>query len=173
MTKEYESYFETLERLRMDLLYTVSALPPDALMRSPDGDAWSVQQHVHHLLLSDEEVIRQATRPSQSRKPRSPKSLWTVALVCRAPHVFPNIPVPEDLVDPSEAGRLALDEMTARWDATRALLRHHLKHLTPYSRGLTMYHHPMTGRLDTIQTLRLMEAHTTHHFRKIQELAGN
>ena len=170
MTKEYETYFDTLERLRMDLLYTVSALPPDALMRSPDPATWSVQQHVHHLLLSDEEVIRQATSLSQSRKPRSPKSLVMAPLVCRAPHAFPDIPIPEDLIDSSEAGRLALEEMTARWDATRHLLHRHLKHLTPYSRGLTMYNHPLTGRLDTIQTLRLMEAHTTYHFRKIRAL---
>ncbi|BDI30183.1 hypothetical protein CCAX7_22340 [Capsulimonas corticalis] len=173
MTKEYETYFDTLERLRMDLLYTISSLPPHTLMKSPGNGAWSVQQHVHHLLLTDEEIVRQATHPSQSRKRRSPKSALTVALVCRAPHAFPDVPISENLLDPSEAGRLALEEMTARWDATRTLLHMHLKHLTPYSRGLTMYQHPWTGRLDTIQTLRLLEAHTEHHFRQIRALTGN
>ncbi len=166
MTPEIQKRFEAVERQRHAIGESALALSDADLRWKPNADAWSVQQIVEHLVLSDETVGRAKNAgavPSGALMFRILPRALRRTLVLAAFQRNAVLPLPSPAIEPF--GNVPLPGLLKRWNRSRAKLRRNLETMPPDERH---YSHPVLGPLTAGQMLELARVHTSYHARQIK-----
>ena len=155
--------FEAIEQQRRTIKTQVCALSAAQLAKKTAPEAWSIQQIVEHLVLSDETMGQaRQTLETEARMFRVlPRALRRV-LVLSAFRRNAVLPLPLPAVEPS--GTLPLPELLKRWEKARAEMQSVLEAV---ERSEARWSHPVLGPLTALQMLTLSEAHTAYHMRQM------
>ncbi len=170
MLSELQRRFDTIEQQRAALQNGVRDLSDAQLTWTPSGTAWSVQQIVEHLVLSDETVgharAADAAVETEALMFRVLPRAWRRALILRALNRNAVLPLPSPAVEPR--GKVPLSELLTRWDAARGEMRRVLE--TLQGGHERRYSHPVLGPLTAVQMLDLGQAHMAYHTRQMEAL---
>ena len=61
----------------------------------------------------------------------------------------------------------SLQEIRTSWNEVRSVLRAHLDSIQPDGLEALLFRHPVAGRMNVRQTLKLLELHFKHHLRQV------
>ena len=165
MPPELNKRFQTIEKQRRWVEARACALTDTQRTWKPSAEAWSMEQIVEHLVLSDETVGRAhnaAAVPSEAPMFRVLPRTVRRALVLSAFKRGAVLPLPSPAVEPT--GTVPLPELLERWEHARAEMRAVLE----TAKGSeTRWSHPVLGPLTALQMLTLEEAHTAYHTRQM------
>lgn len=167
MQTEIQKRFEAVERQRVAIGESALALSNADLRWKPNADAWSVQQIVEHLVLSDETLGRAQDAgavPNEALVFRILPRALRRALVLAAFQRNAVLPLPSPAIEPF--GNVPLPGLLKRWNRSRAKLRRGLETMPPDERH---YSHPVLGPLTAGQMLELAQVHIAYHARQMQE----
>ncbi len=154
--------FETIERQRRAIQARALALNAAQLAAKEAPNAWSVQQVVEHLVLSDE------TLGQAQETPQTEALMFRVlprALVLFAFKRDAVLPLPSPAVEPS--GNMPLPELLERWDQARARMRLAVEEVRDNE---PRWSHLVLGPLNAIQMLTLSETHTAYHLLQMDSI---
>lgn len=154
--------FESLERMRTELIKRLSDLDSDTLEYRPAADAWSALHVAQHLMLCDAEVLRQLRQARYERRTlRDRLGCLLVNFVLRKGF---RVKAPMASVVPDSP--MSLNEIRNRWDAIRVEMAALLQRLPDCD--TLIFRHPIAGVMNITQTLELIEVHFRHHYPQLE-----
>ena len=165
-----------LERLarRIDanldrLLETLRAMTPEQRSFEPGGDAWSVNQVAHHLLLVQSISVgvmeKNRGRQSARRNLRQRLGRIGVAMVLGLGIKVRN-PAPPTTPDPE----ITFEELEPRWSEERARFGGLVASMDDASLGEAGFKHPISGPLTVGESLDFLACHLEHHLKQIERI---
>ena len=159
--------FEELKSKRNALLQRLESLPSDTLTFKSGPDKWSVVEVVEHLVIAEEDFLKQvSTRtPSFDTKSISPEKYKTVIKVMERDIA---VDVPDESLEPQ--GCSTLKELLGRWNVVREKLQEFLGGINSGNNDELVYRHPFAGPLDIQQTLNFIDVHFDNHMRHITRI---
>lgn len=161
--------FDEIERVRLNLLAELDSLNPRQLRSRPGEGKWCLEEVVEHLVMAEREVLLHPRDPlaKPAGKPgmRAQLMLGVVLLVLRL-----NIPVPVPSAEMLPTGRKRLPALIQEWAQQRACSERFLKHVTPETMHWQVFFHPIAGRINVPQALRLSTSHMLYHARQAAEI---
>lgn len=161
--------FDELERVRLRVLAELDPLSSRQLRTRPGEGKWCLEEVVEHLVMAEREVLLQPRDPlaKPAGKPgiRAQLMFGVVLLVLQL-----NIPVPVPSVEMLPTGRKSLPELIQEWAHQRACLERFLKHVTVETMLWQVFFHPIAGRINAPQALRLAQFHMLYHARQLTEI---
>jgi hypothetical protein len=167
MLRNLSHHFETLEAMKAAFLSRLSAFGSELLDRRPQPGAWSLSDIAQHLMLVDEEVLRQFTAAvgtdHRGRSPRDRVGWLMVNFVFRS-----GIRVEAPMRSVVPLSRKSLDEIRWRWDLARSDLSTYLSSLHPEDLDKILCRHPIAGAMTAEQTLELLTLHFNHHLKQVR-----
>ncbi len=160
---------DTLERERAALLAEVAALGQARITAHPLPGKWSILENVEHMVLAERNVLgdlsRAAEVPARPRRLRNRLAVQAVLFVLR--YGVP-VKVPDPAMEP--LGGRSLGELTAMWEATHRELRAVLTTLPPGGAARIPFRHPIAGRVNVPEAMRMIVYHLRRHRRQIDRL---
>ena len=165
MLSSLEQSFKALEASKSALLNRLSGLSADCINQRPNPGAWSLAEIAQHLMLVEEEALRQfkAATPTNDRQTiRDRAGRLMVHFVFRRGI---RVKAPFRSVIPDSAK--SLQEIRTSWNEVRSVLRAHLDSIQPDGLEALLFRHPVAGRMNVRQTLKLLELHFKHHLRQV------
>ena len=169
MLPKLQGLFDRVEMQRQKLLRQAEGLNKAQLAFQPAAGEWSLLEHLHHLTLTDQEIIRQASHPkavlrlAKQQERRVPFGI--VWLVLRSGI---RVPVPIDSVLPTPGQTLL--SVSAQWDEARGQMRQILGALNEEQARQPFAMHPVSGPLTPAQVLRFTLAHGHYHLRRMRHI---
>ncbi|UTW65691.1 DinB family protein [bacterium SCSIO 12643] len=159
-----------LESQRISLVNKLNNLDPVKLEFSEGAQRWSILNVVEHLVLSEESSVNYALKKIQeieslkgvSFKSRVYSLILSTVLKFNLKFKAPEVAKPG--VNP-----VTLDELNARWEATRVQL-YNLSAESPDVLNKGILKHPFVGKMNFNQMLQFFEAHFEHHIVQINRL---
>ena len=169
MDQRQVEQMETLEKLRSELLGRLSDLNSETLNRKPAAGGWSAVQVLAHVIQAERLSLGYLRKKTQ--KPELiPRSGVICALKSRALGLFLRLPfkvsAPGRTAEVPESAEL--QDLEQDWAAVRSDWRDFLEDFPPGLAGKAVYKHPIAGRLNLEQTLRLLIDHLRRHTRQIE-----
>src|SRR5262249_15539053 len=157
LSKKVQELVDALAEHRQALLDAVSELDEAQFAYRPADDAWSINDILHHLALSDEANAKLAFRALKHARERNIAGDATpdASVLNRLDGIFTPISdtkaqAPERVV-PRE--HLAADQSIARLHTSRTNALEAIEQLAAYDLTQLKYPHPMLGDLDMYQWL--------------------
>jgi uncharacterized damage-inducible protein DinB len=162
MLEEVQEHFDKLEKGRLALLQKVSHLPAELVTRKPGPDRWSILEDVQHLVLAEQRTVPGAGSISDSDE-KNPDMLKVVLKVL-------DQDVAVDVPDPAmmPGGEAGLEDLIQDWEQVRKRLHEFLANCGPEDLGKPVSIHPVTGTLNVVDLLHLIDSHFNHHRRRIE-----
>ncbi|TMB93800.1 MAG: DinB family protein [Chloroflexi bacterium] len=160
--------FDALEASRVALLNRLAGLDPRRWVQAPRPGSWSLGEIAHHLVLAEEEVLRQLREPEadfgrrQTLRDRFGRALvgW---IFRRGIHV--KTPMRSMVPTPGRS----LEEIRHAWGSVRSELASYLTTLHEGERTRVIFRHPVAGRMSIMQTLELIRAHFDDYLRQVAQ----
>ncbi|HEY0867678.1 MAG TPA: DinB family protein [Fimbriimonas sp.] len=160
MREDLRELWDSIESRKWRILETVARLPEDALTRKMPRSDWTPLQLVEHLVVAEEQQLREIEAAEKSEGGRHKamvfrSAVWVLRKGIRVP--------PSATMRPS-ASPASLPELGTRWEKARERLRQALeeaKDLRPLSV------HAQFGTMTADQVLTLTDAHLQYHQRQI------
>lgn len=171
MLKKLQVLFDRSERQRQSLLKQATGMNAAQLAFQPGAGEWSLLEHLHHLTLTDQELIRLASRPklvarlAREHKRQVPFGVVWLVLRCGI-----RVPVPVDSVLPLPDQSLPI--LTVQWEQARSQIRQMLEALPPSQLHQPFVVHPVCGALTPVQLLHFTLAHGHYHLRRVSKIAN-
>ena len=142
MIQAVRKTFQDLTSKRNALLQRLESLPSDTLSFKSGPDKWSVVEVVEHLVIAEEDLLKQVSTqtPSFDRTSISPEKYKTVIKVMER-----DIPVdvPDEILEPQ--GCSTLQELLSRWNVARDKIRALLEGIDSENKDELVYRHPFAG----------------------------
>ncbi|MGE0453809.1 MAG: DinB family protein [Vicinamibacteria bacterium] len=169
MDQALEQAFARLEARRKQLLDLAAGSGEAAFNQRPRPDAWSAAQALEHVLLSESLSIGYLRKKMQAG-PALPQAGLASALKLLALRAFLASPLRARApkVSASVPDQSNLEDLRARWDATRSELKGLLDGFPPELLGRLVFRHPFVGMLTLPHTLGFLQAHFDHHERQVR-----
>jgi hypothetical protein len=172
-SRKIQEILDAIARDRQELLASVSGLTQAQLDFRSSEDAWSINDILHHMALSDEASVGLAAnmlkhaRENNVARDDSPDAS---VLDCMEQFTEPlktKVKAPPRVAPRSH---LPLTESLARLDASRARLNEMIVELGQYDLTRLVYPHPFIGNLNMYQWLMLAGGHERRHTAQIGRL---
>ena len=172
MLKPLEVLFERYEAQRKQMLQMAAEWNDPQRSYQPRKEAWSLLEELHHLTLTDQEVVRLAASPEmvtqqalEFKKRSHGVPFFVVMLILRCDI---RVPVPTERVMPKPGQPLST--LTLQWEQAREQLRRLLETITPENSHLPFAVHPVCGAFTPEQVLKFLLEHGHYHERHMHRL---
>ena len=169
MLEEIQKRFAALENRRKKILNQLETLPQDRLSVKPGFDKWSIVEVVQHLVLVEQEMVKQAVKnpvpPDSGRAPRSREALEMVLEILERDV---RVDVPAVRMEPD--GQITIDVLRTRWEESQAQLRRYFQRLQEENVETLVFSHPVAGSLNALDMLDLANVHADYHIRQIESI---
>lgn len=170
MLENLRVLFDRCETQRKQMLQMAAHLNASQLAYQPRQGVWSLLEELHHLTLTEQEIVRQASHPERVvRQSQQFKQLYhgvpfvVVWLILRCGI---RVPVPIDSVLP--APDQSLPTLTRQWEQIRTQMRSLLESVENAHRPFAV--HPVCGVLTPTQVLSFLLVHGHYHWQHMQRL---
>jgi uncharacterized damage-inducible protein DinB len=168
ITRQLERSFSQLEKIRAEILETVSSLPVETLNTPTDEGKWSILQILHHVAIVEAGTLQYIKKKSQ--KPNDipkigflvPLKMVFLAMVLRS-----NIKIKAPKILGEPPIQLELKVLVNNWEQTRGDFYLFLEQLPEDSNNKAVFKHPMVGRIGLVHMLKFLIEHFEHHERQI------
>ena len=168
--KDLQRLFDRCESQRERMLQGISNLSPSQLAFQPGVGEWSMLENIHHLVLTDEEIVRLASDPKavvrQTEAFKRGRSGVPFAVVWLILRLGIRVPVPLESVIPSNSH--SIPALIAQWRQVRERMRAMFEDVEDLCSPFAV--HPVCGALNAVQTLQFMLVHDGYHFRLMNRL---
>lgn len=166
MLPDLQKQFDELELTREQLISRLASVDSAAWVSSPRPGAWSLAEIAHHLMLCEEEVMRQIRHPEPDfARPLTLRDAAGRVMVTTVFRWGIRVKTPMRSVEPTPGA--SLNEIRDRWDSVRSELAAYLSELQAPDCARVVFRHPVAGRMTLGQTLRLLRDHFQHHVRQM------
>jgi len=167
MLATLQSRFEQLKIQKEAVTRRFAGVETRYWTAAPGPGEWSLSEIANHLVLVEQEVIRQLReRSTFARRRRGLREHLGSAAVHIAFRYGFRVKVPLRSVVP--VAGLAQDQIFEAWSAVRDELELCLEQISEDSLDDFVCRHPIAGKLNIKKTLDLIERHITHHLRQIE-----
>lgn len=171
MHPKLENKYLKLEQSRNRLLDELKVLDHAQLNTAPAPGKWSINQHLAHLVLVEEQVLQvlrhQLQEPEQLQD--APFTSGIKALLVKAALASgKKYKAPAQVATVPEVS--LLHELRQRWDTCRFALEDMLTDFPPRLLDKAVFKHPVAGPFTLIQTLAFVQDHLAHHEQQLQTL---
>ena len=167
MLDEIQKRFAAFEGRRKKILNQLETLPHERLHVKPGPDKWSIVEVIQHLVLVEEEMMKQAVKnpvpPDSGRLPRSREALEMVLEILERDV---RVDVPSASMEPD--GQITLEVLRTQWEESRAQLRRYFQRLQKENVETLIFSHPVAGSLNALDMLDLANVHADYHIRQIE-----
>ncbi|MFY9611541.1 MAG: DinB family protein [Blastocatellia bacterium] len=174
LSKKVQELADTMARIRESLLKHVSGLSDEQLNYKPEDGAWSVNDILHHLALTDEANGKLTSRALKHAKEKNVPSDPTPdesVLHCLDEAVAPldntRVQAPE-FVRPQ--AHLSAPDSLARLAESRKRMLESVEQLSHYDLTQLKYPHPFLGELDMYQWILIAGGHEGRHIAQIKRI---
>ncbi len=171
LSKKVQELIDTISNHRQALLDTVSGLSEAQLAFRAGDEAWTINDILHHLALTDEanaklaaRALRHARERNTAPDPTPDQSVLHCLDEALAPIRNTRAQAPE-FVTPHD--HLASDESIARLRGSRARMLEAIEQLADYDLTGLKYAHPLLGDLDMYQWILIAGGHERRHVAQI------
>ena len=167
MLDEIQKKFAALESRRKKILNQLKTLPQNQLTVKPGSDNWSIVEVIQHLVLVEQQIVRQTNRnPGDPDSDRPPRSREALGMVLEILEKDVRVDVPSASMEPD--GQITLDALRTQWKESRGQLSKFFQHLNKESVEAAVFSHPVAGSLNALDMLDLANVHTDYHIRQIE-----
>ena len=170
MINDLQRLFDRCENVREMKLQSVSDFSASQLAFQPGVGEWSMLENLHHLVLTDEEIVRLASDPEavahQTEAFKREQSGVPFPVVWLIMRLGIRVPVPVESVIPSN--HRSLSALIAQWRDARERMRAILEDVEDTRSPFAV--HPVCGAFNSAQTLQFLLAHDGYHFRHMNRL---
>ncbi|HLX63696.1 MAG TPA: DUF1569 domain-containing protein [Planctomycetota bacterium] len=131
--------------------------------------AWSVGQHIEHVLAVNAHAVLILSRDAENEKQISPASLETLAMLESGT-------IPRGAATAPEAVQPKMNnfvDLTADVERNANLLESTIVIHNQIASDCSLYAHPVLGGLTKMQWLRYLEIHILHHMKIIADIVGH
>jgi len=171
LSKKVQELIGAIAQYRQALLDAVSGLNDAQLAYQASDGAWTINDILHHLALTDEANSKLAWRALKHARerglpvdPTPDASVLNCLDEALAPIRNTRAPAPE-FVTPHE--HLAAEASITRLHATRARMLETVEQLAEYDLAQLKYPHPLLGELDMYQWILIAGGHEGRHVAQI------
>jgi len=152
------------------LLKKLEKVDPELLNKKPTESAWSVNQVMHHIMLSEKLSLQYCLKKIQSKELKkaglmSPLKILTYKTVSQLPITFK---APKGLGDSALPEKDTIDNIKSTWQKNRGALENFLASLTEEQAKLAVYKHPAMGRISFKDMLNFFQDHYKIHLKQIE-----
>ncbi len=169
MLLEIREVFEGLEQKHNDLLQQLDSISADAVQFKAGPDEWSVLEAIEHLVLAEEDMLRQLTgADSTTNLDPQDRSVKNFQVVIKVMERDIPVDVPDESMVPR--GEFSLEELLGRWQDVRRKTRAYIEGLVSEDAGKLVYRHPFAGPLNLAETLRFVDVHFDNHVRHLETI---
>ena len=169
MLSEIREIFEGLEKKHQDLLQQLDSMPADTVCFKAGPDKWSILEAVEHLVLAEEDMLRQLTEAdSATRLDPQDRSAENFQVVIKVMERDIPVDVPDESMEPH--GEFSLEELLDRWLDVRRKTRAHVESFASEDAARLVYRHPFAGPLNLAETLRFVDVHFDNHVRHLETI---
>lgn len=169
MLADLREHFDALEVSRAALLNRLTGVDPTQWAQAPRAGSWSLSEIAQHLVLAEEEVLRQLRNPeagfARRQTLRDFLGRTLVGWIFRR-----GIPVKTPMHTLVPAPGRPLEEIRHNWERLRSELASYLATLQEGDRNRIVFLHPVAGRTTIVQTLELIRMHFENHVRQATQV---
>lgn len=168
LTKVLDEIDENLK----DIFIYLGQFSNDELNKKPAPEAWSINEIIQHLLLSEEQSLNYVKKKIQLHQGPIPKANPTSRL--RALVLSTSMKQPIKLTAPENSTKGIVEntdfnELKERWLAFRKHLRAYLTSIDAAFLSADFYKHPVVGKMDVWGMLNFFETHLTRHEKQMKK----
>lgn len=171
MNIQLKSYFDLLERERINLISQVLPLPSDKLNHSPEGK-WSINEIVAHLIASERLSLMYMQKKILGIAEAGNTGLWEEAKMLaiiisqRLPFKFKAPKVVKEHAPNSTS----IQQLNQDWEKVRMELKTLLEKIPDDLVNRKIYRHVYAGKLNAKHAVRFLREHVMHHIPQIKRL---
>jgi hypothetical protein len=174
LSKKVQELIGAITRYRQSLLDHVSGLNEAQLAFKPDDGAWTINDILHHLALTDEanakltfRALKHAEERGVGADPTPDQSKLNCLDEALAPMRNTRAQAPE-FVTPHD--HLPADQSLARLKQSRTRMLEGVERLAAYDLSQLKYPHPILGELDMYQWILIAGGHEGRHVAQIKRI---
>lgn len=167
LLKEYD----LMETERQALLHRLSSVSAAKLEAKPNPETWSVTEVIYHLKVAEEAALQYMKKKlevgghskatvSAGLKQRLLNFIISLPIKFKAPKVA-QIP---------EGTSVSYQQAKSEWNSVRSELRKHYETVDEQFISNELFKHPITGKMNLIQSVRFMRKHMNRHIGQIDRL---
>lgn len=171
MDARLEKLFDRMEENRAALLSSLEMLSENQLAYKPEGNRWSINEVIQHLVLSEQGTHRYLMKKNQAAS--LPRASLAATLRSIGLTLFMRLPVKFKMparANAAPGGDVPLSQLKREWEETRQNLRQFITELPPERQRVLIFRHPFMGYFNIYQTLRFIEEHIRHHLKQIRRI---
>lgn len=168
MDQKALNIFFRLENRKAELFQFLSEYDKERFNESPNG-AWSVNQNIQHLLMSEQGTIQYMSKKIQAGdalEKTGLKNKWNWIKLKTAFSLPFKYKVPK-IADPKSEVFNYL-ELMQDWDNTRHRLQEFINDFPQKYRNKNIFKHPYAGRANLEMTIDFLHFHSKRHFGQIK-----
>jgi hypothetical protein len=174
MTPKTQEIAARIATAREELVYAVDGLEPAQLSHQPGENAWSIEDVLHHLALSEEataklleRMLRQAQENPLPPDPDPNRSVVGSIDTAAAAAAKRKAEAPDRVMPRS---RVEAAESLSRLRVSRTSVLERLGALSPYDLSRLTFPHPFFGDFNTYQWVLLIGWHERRHAKQIERI---
>jgi uncharacterized damage-inducible protein DinB len=164
--------FDKSEKLRNQVIDSLQVYSDSQLAFRPAYDAWSINQVLQHLMLSDKGVVLYLNKKLQNDSlPNAGigAKVRTVMLKAFLRSPF-KVKIPGPYVQPIQP--MTFWDIIKEWNSTREELQKILGRLNESQLDWAIFKHPIAGYMNVFQLLDFMDYHVQHHRYQLKRIVA-
>ncbi|MGD1841533.1 MAG: DinB family protein [Thermonemataceae bacterium] len=152
-------------------LATLEKLPPTQLSKQREDGKWSINQILHHLLVSHEGILKYIQYKIQTRenvRESGFKASWNSFWLTVTLKLPLKMKMPAKL--PAPSNDITLEELQERFHQNLNDFQQLIDNYPQELEGKVIFKHPFAGRITLSQTVSFLKNHFQHHLPQIKKL---
>lgn len=164
--------FNKSEQLRQQLMDSLQVYSDSQLAFRPAYDAWSINQVLQHLMLSDKGVVQYLKKKLQA--PSLPNAGIAAKVRTLLLKAFLRSPlkakIPGPIVQPIQP--MTFWDIVKEWNDIRDEMQNVLGQLNESQLDWAIFKHPVAGYMNVFQLLDFVDYHVRHHRYQIKRIVS-
>lgn len=163
--------FDRMENERQVLIKKLSGLPKESLERKPDAETWSVTEVIYHLKVAEEAALTYMRKKLEVGGYRS--ASFSAGLKQRLLNIIISLPIKfkaPKVAQLPKGTTVSFTEALNEWNAIREAMKEQYASIDEELVTKELFKHPITGKMNLIQSVRFMRKHMNRHIGQIEGL---
>lgn len=174
MKNKYQALFNQQVTKRQYIFDAIRYMTPERLTQRPESGAWSANEILHHLYLSEAGTLyilkKQFAKPVDTFERNTfisyIKSMW-LNLLLQSNFKWKAAKIVSDMSELK-----TIEELEKEWQIFKTDMENLLQHIPAGLPQRVIFRHPRAGWINLYSTLQFLKYHQNHHINQIISRAG-